>query len=67
MSPVDDRDRPPQRGRRRGAPGGRRWFQLYCFRDEAITRALIDEAIDSGFEAIAADRRRPRGGPRERD
>jgi isopentenyl diphosphate isomerase/L-lactate dehydrogenase-like FMN-dependent dehydrogenase len=34
------------------APGGRRWFQLYCFRDEGVTRALMEEAIDSVFEAI---------------
>jgi isopentenyl diphosphate isomerase/L-lactate dehydrogenase-like FMN-dependent dehydrogenase len=49
------------------APGGRRWFQLYCFRDEAVTRALMDEAIDSGFEAIVVTVDAPRGGRRERD
>jgi 4-hydroxymandelate oxidase len=49
------------------APEGRRWFQLYCFRDEAVTRALIDEAIDSGFEAIVVTVDAPRGGRRERD
>ena len=50
-----------------GAPPGRRWFQLYCFREEAVTRALIDEAVDSGFEAIVVTVDAPRGGNRERD
>jgi 4-hydroxymandelate oxidase len=48
-------------------PAGRRWFQLYCFRDEAVTRALMDEAIGSGFEAIVVTVDAPRGGNRERD
>jgi len=48
-------------------PGGRRWFQLYCFRDEAVTQALTDEAVDSGFEAIVVTVDAPRGGRRERD
>ncbi len=49
------------------AAGGRRWFQLYCFKDEAITRALMDEAVASGFEAIVVTVDAPRGGNRERD
>jgi len=49
------------------APGGRRWFQLYCFRDEAVTRALIEEAIDCGYEAIVVTVDAPPGGNRERD
>jgi isopentenyl diphosphate isomerase/L-lactate dehydrogenase-like FMN-dependent dehydrogenase len=49
------------------APGGRRWFQLYCFRDEAVTKALVEEVVDSGFEAIVATVDAPRGGRRERD
>jgi isopentenyl diphosphate isomerase/L-lactate dehydrogenase-like FMN-dependent dehydrogenase len=49
------------------APGGRHWFQLYCFRDEGITRALLDEAVDSGFEAVVVTVDAPRGGRRERD
>ncbi len=49
------------------APGGRRWFQLYCFKDEAVTRALIDEAVESGFEALVVTVDAPRGGRRERD
>ncbi|HEV7481721.1 MAG TPA: alpha-hydroxy acid oxidase [Solirubrobacterales bacterium] len=48
-------------------PRGRRWFQLYCFRDAAVTRALMDEAVESGFEAIVVTADAPRGGNRERD
>jgi isopentenyl diphosphate isomerase/L-lactate dehydrogenase-like FMN-dependent dehydrogenase len=49
------------------APPGRRWFQLYCFRDEGVTQALMEEAIASGFEAIVVTVDAPRGGNRERD
>jgi isopentenyl diphosphate isomerase/L-lactate dehydrogenase-like FMN-dependent dehydrogenase len=49
------------------APGGRRWFQLYCFKDEGVTRALIDEAGECGYEAIVVTVDAPRGGNRERD
>jgi isopentenyl diphosphate isomerase/L-lactate dehydrogenase-like FMN-dependent dehydrogenase len=48
-------------------PSGRRWFQLYCFKDEAVTRGLMDEAVESGFEAIVVTVDAPRGGNRERD
>jgi isopentenyl diphosphate isomerase/L-lactate dehydrogenase-like FMN-dependent dehydrogenase len=49
------------------APPGRRWFQLYSFRDEGVTNAMMEEAIDSGFEAIVVTVDAPRGGNRERD
>jgi isopentenyl diphosphate isomerase/L-lactate dehydrogenase-like FMN-dependent dehydrogenase len=49
------------------APGAPRWFQLYCFRDRGVTRALLDEAVESGFEAIALTVDAPRAGRRERD
>jgi isopentenyl diphosphate isomerase/L-lactate dehydrogenase-like FMN-dependent dehydrogenase len=49
------------------APGGRRFFQLYCFRDRGITRALVEEAVESGFEAILLTVDAPRAGRRERD
>src|SRR4029077_13098015 len=48
-------------------PNGRRWFQLYCFKDEAVTRALMDEAVAPGFEAIVVTVDAPPGGNRERD
>jgi isopentenyl diphosphate isomerase/L-lactate dehydrogenase-like FMN-dependent dehydrogenase len=49
------------------AHGGRRWFQLYCFKDEGVTRALVEEAVDCGYEAIVVTADAPRGGNRERD
>jgi isopentenyl diphosphate isomerase/L-lactate dehydrogenase-like FMN-dependent dehydrogenase len=49
------------------APGGRRWFQLYCFEDEVVTRALMEEAVECGYEAIVVTVDAPRGGNRERD
>ena len=49
------------------APGGRRWFQLYQFTDEGVTRALMDEAVGAGFEAIVVTVDAPPGGNRERD
>lgn len=50
-----------------GAADGRRWFQLYCFKDEGVTRALTEEAVESGFEAVVVTVDAPRGGNRERD
>ncbi len=50
-----------------GAPGGRRFFQLYSFRDEAVTRALMEEAVESGFEAILLTVDAPVPSLRERD
>jgi isopentenyl diphosphate isomerase/L-lactate dehydrogenase-like FMN-dependent dehydrogenase len=49
------------------APGGRHWFQLYPFKDAAVTDALVEEAVDSGFEAIVVTVDAPPGGNRERD
>jgi isopentenyl diphosphate isomerase/L-lactate dehydrogenase-like FMN-dependent dehydrogenase len=49
------------------APGARHWFQLYAFKDEAVTRTLMEEAIEAGFEAIVVTADAPPGGNRERD
>jgi len=49
------------------APGGRRWFQLYCFKDRAVTRALVEEAVECDYEAIVVTVDAPRSGNRERD
>ncbi|HSK50005.1 MAG TPA: alpha-hydroxy acid oxidase [Solirubrobacterales bacterium] len=49
------------------APEGRRWFQLYCFQDVGVTRALVEEAVAAGFEAIVVTVDAPPGGNRERD
>jgi isopentenyl diphosphate isomerase/L-lactate dehydrogenase-like FMN-dependent dehydrogenase len=51
----------------RAAPDGHRWFQLYCFRDRAVTQTLIDEAVEFGYEAIVLTADAPRLGWRERD
>ena len=49
------------------APDGDRWFQLYCFRDRGVTEALLAEAVESGYRAIALTVDAPFAGKRERD
>ena len=49
------------------APGATRWMQLYCFRDRGVTRALLDEAVAAGYEAILLTVDAPFAGRRERD
>jgi isopentenyl diphosphate isomerase/L-lactate dehydrogenase-like FMN-dependent dehydrogenase len=49
------------------APGARRWFQLYPFSDAGVTRALMQEAVAAGFEAVVLTVDAPPGGNRERD
>ncbi len=49
------------------APDTTRWFQLYSFRDSAVTEALLAEAVASGYEAIALTVDAPFAGRRERD
>jgi isopentenyl diphosphate isomerase/L-lactate dehydrogenase-like FMN-dependent dehydrogenase len=51
----------------RAAPDGRRWLQLYCYRDRGITRSLVDQAAAAGFEAILLTVDMPYLGRRERD
>jgi 4-hydroxymandelate oxidase len=46
---------------------GRRWFQLYVFRDRELTRELLDRAEAAGFEAIVLTVDAPVLGRRERD
>jgi isopentenyl diphosphate isomerase/L-lactate dehydrogenase-like FMN-dependent dehydrogenase len=48
-------------------PGAPQWFQLYVLRDRGVSRALLDEAVDHGFEAIVLTVDAPRAGRRERD
>jgi isopentenyl diphosphate isomerase/L-lactate dehydrogenase-like FMN-dependent dehydrogenase len=50
-----------------GCGGGRKWMQLYCFRDRGITRALLDEAVEAGHEAVLLTVDAPYAGKRERD
>jgi isopentenyl diphosphate isomerase/L-lactate dehydrogenase-like FMN-dependent dehydrogenase len=50
------------------APGAARWFQLYWFKDEGVTRALIDQALAAEFRAIVLTIDAPgASGRRERD
>ena len=49
------------------APGGRRWMQVYLFRDRAVTHAIVEEAVDSGYEALLLTVDAPYAGRRERD
>ena len=46
---------------------GRRFMQLYCFRDRGVTGALLEEATAAGFEAILLTVDAPYVGRRERD
>jgi isopentenyl diphosphate isomerase/L-lactate dehydrogenase-like FMN-dependent dehydrogenase len=49
------------------APEGIRWFQVYCFEDEHITRSLVEQAVEQGFEALVLTVDAPVAGRRERD
>ena len=50
------------------APGAPRWFQLYWFKDEGVTRALVEQAVAAGFRAIVLTVDAPGTlGRRERD
>ena len=35
-----------------GAPGAAKWFQSYILRDRALTLALVDRALDSGYSGF---------------
>lgn len=49
------------------APGTRRWFQLYLWRDRERSRELIGQAGESGYEALVLTVDTPVAGPRLRD
>ena len=49
------------------APGGKRWMQVYLFRDRGVTRAMVEEAAGSGYEALLLTVDAPYAGRRERD
>ena len=49
------------------APRAPRWFQLYVLRDRGVSQALMDEAVECGFDAIVLTVDAPRAGRRERD
>jgi 4-hydroxymandelate oxidase len=49
------------------AVGGPRWFQVYVWRDEGLTRELVARARAEGFSALALTIDAPVRGMRERD
>ena len=49
------------------AAAGPRWFQLYCYRDREITRALVQRAEAAGYAAVCVTVDVPFLGRRERE
>ena len=49
------------------APDARRWFQLYVFKDRAISLDLVAQAREHGYEALVITVDFPVAGWRERD
>jgi L-lactate dehydrogenase (cytochrome) len=49
------------------APGARRWFQLYLWRDREASSALVERAAAAGYEALVLTVDTPVAGPRLRD
>jgi isopentenyl diphosphate isomerase/L-lactate dehydrogenase-like FMN-dependent dehydrogenase len=49
------------------APEGKRWMQVYLFRDRGVTRAMVEEAAEAGYEALVLTVDAPYAGRRERD
>jgi isopentenyl diphosphate isomerase/L-lactate dehydrogenase-like FMN-dependent dehydrogenase len=49
------------------APAAPRWLQVYVLKDRGVTRAMIDEAVACGYEALVLTVDAPGAGHRERD
>jgi L-lactate dehydrogenase (cytochrome) len=49
------------------APGARKWFQLYLWRDRDASAALVERARAAGYEALVLTVDTPVAGPRLRD
>ncbi len=49
------------------APAGRRWFQLYLWKDREASAALVERASAAGYEALVLTVDTPVAGPRLRD
>lgn len=49
------------------APGARRWFQLYMWRDRERSMALLRRAADAGYDTLLATVDAPVPGARRRD
>lgn len=50
-----------------GAPGGLRWFQLYVYKDRALTEDLVHRAAASGYKALCVTIDTPVLGKRRED
>jgi L-lactate dehydrogenase (cytochrome) len=48
-------------------PDGRRWFQLYLWRDREASRDFVERARQAGYEALVLTVDTPVAGPRLRD
>jgi isopentenyl diphosphate isomerase/L-lactate dehydrogenase-like FMN-dependent dehydrogenase len=48
-------------------PDATRWFQLYVFSDRGVTRELVAEAVENGYEALVITVDLPVVGRRERE
>jgi 4-hydroxymandelate oxidase len=49
------------------APEGKRWMQVYLFRDRGVTHAMVEEAAEAGYRALILTVDAPYAGRRERD
>ncbi|MDN5751381.1 MAG: alpha-hydroxy-acid oxidizing protein, partial [Pseudonocardia sp.] len=49
------------------APGARRWFQLYLWRDRTVAKDLVQRAAGSGYDTLMLTVDTPVGGARLRD
>jgi 4-hydroxymandelate oxidase len=49
------------------APDTSRWFQLYVFKDRAVTHDMVDQVTELGYEALVVTIDLPALGLRERD
>jgi len=49
------------------APGARRWFQLYLWRDREASTTVVERARAAGYEALVLTVDTPVAGPRLRD
>lgn len=49
------------------APGAPRWYQLYVTKDRGVSQALVDAAVESGYQGIVVTVDAPVPGRRERD
>lgn len=49
------------------APGARKWFQLYLWRDRSVAKDLVQRAAEAGYDTLMLTVDTPVGGARLRD